>query len=159
VTGLVLTDADANNHGPFNLQFYLDGNGNAVSATMDVDDVTAGPSFQQTSGATIAGAYAAGAGGFEPVAGFGWSAVGPITVSSAGAVAGFTDFNYLTVADTANVPLTGTVASGSGTITGLGAVSATTPDTFNFYAIDNNRAFGIETDDTQLGLTYSQFQN
>ncbi len=161
VTGLVLTDADANNHGPFNLQFYLDGNGNAVSASMDITDVTSGPAYQQTSGAGVAGAYASGAGGFEPVAGVEWSAVGPITVSSTGAVAGFTDFNYFSDPQvlTANVPLSGTITAGSGTITGLGAVSPTTADTFDFYVIDSNRVFGIETDDTQLGLTYSQFQN
>jgi hypothetical protein len=54
-------------------------------------------------------------------------------------------------------------SSGAVTITGLGAdsVAAGTPtsNTFNLYVIDSNRAFGVETDNVQLGLFYTLFQN
>ncbi len=49
------------------------------------------------------------------------------------------------------------------TITGLGADSdasgTPTSDTFDLYVIDPNRAFGVETDNVQLGLFYTLFQN
>jgi hypothetical protein len=53
--------------------------------------------------------------------------------------------------------------SGTATITGLGAdsIAAGTPtsNTFNLYVIDSNRAFGVETDNAQLGVFYTLLQN
>jgi hypothetical protein len=160
LAGVVLTDM-VNGNPPltFNLQFYLDGSGNAPAASMDVTDNTAGPAYQQTSGASANGAFASGALGVSGTTGRAWSAVGPITYNSTnGAVAGFTDFNYFGTTS-ANTTLSGTVVNGNGPITGLGADTPANSDTFYFYVIDNNRGFGIETDNVQLGLIYLQFQN
>ncbi|MGB9234273.1 MAG: hypothetical protein WCC04_07650 [Terriglobales bacterium] len=150
--------------GSATLQVYLDGNGNALVASMDINDVAAGPAFQQTSGASLSGKYALGAIGVSGQTADFWSAAGPINISG-GAIgsSSFTDFNYFDTPSPSvlapDVPLTGTVSSSS-SITGLGADSIATPpltsDTFDFYVIDSLRAFGIETDNTQLGLLYLQ---
>jgi hypothetical protein len=54
-------------------------------------------------------------------------------------------------------------SSGSVKITGLGADSdasgTPTSNTFDIYVIDPNRAFGIETDNVQLGLFNTLLQN
>ncbi len=144
--------------GPATLQLYLDGNGNALVASMDANDVTAGPAYQQTSGASFSGSYALGATGVSGTTVNFWSAAGPINMSSNGAIGSgsFTDFNYFNTSHTPDVSLTGTVATPSGTITGLGADVPANSDTFDFYVIDGLRAFGIETDTTQLGLLYFQ---
>jgi hypothetical protein len=143
--------------GPATLQFYLDGNGNALFATMDGNDANAGPAYQQTSGATISGNYALSGFGYD-FSLFSWSAVGPMGVTS-GTIANtsFTDYNFDSVLSP-NVALTGTIASGVGTIVGLDADNPVNTDTFDFYLIDNNRAFGIESDANQLGLLYTQRQ-
>jgi hypothetical protein len=151
-----------------NFQFYVDGNGNATAASMDANDVTAGPAFLQTPSATISGNYGLTATG---VGNNGlWSAVGPVSVSS-GAIGNnsFNDFNYLDLANQvsftdANVPLSGTLASGNSTITGLGAdalenTGTSGPNDFIFYVIDGNRAWGIESDNVQLGLLFTQLQH
>jgi hypothetical protein len=142
------------------LQFYIDGNGNALMATMDPNDTTSGPAFRQASGATFAGSYALGAVGLG--ANGLWSAVGPANISSGAVGTGsFTDFDYFNDAGTdavptADVALTGTAAASGGTLTGLDADTPADSDPFDFYVIDNFRAFGIETDLTQLGLLYFQ---
>src|SRR5208283_1064294 len=159
---------------PATLQLYLDGNGNALLASMDLYDFTAGPAFQQTAGASLSGSYALSGVGVSVTTLNTWSAVGSINIGSNGAIGSgsFTDFNYF--AETlpasecgtatytcADVPLTGTASTPGGTITGLAADSILTPpllsDTLNFYVIDGLRAFGIETDlNTQTGLLYLQ---
>ena len=161
---------------PATLQVYLDGNGNALLASMDPYDFTAGPAFQQTAGASLSGTYALSGTGVSATTFNNWSAVGPMIIGSNGAIASgsFTDFNYFAatlpatecVAATstcADVPLTGTASAtiGTSTITGLGADSILTPplapNTFDFFVIDGLRAFGIETDlNTQTGLLYLQ---
>ena len=174
VSGLVLTD-EVNGNPPLTiaLDLYLDGNGNAVVATMDLNDITAGPAFQQAAGASFSGNYALGASGVSNSTGNFWSAAGPVSIGSGGAIGStsFTDFNYFdatmptsecgagATSTCAHVPLTGTVSSPS-SINGLGADSIVAPplvpDTFDFYVIDSLRAFGIETDAIQLGLLYFQ---
>jgi hypothetical protein len=77
---------------------------------------------------------------------------------------GITDSNYLKATHPiVDVTLSGMSGSGSATITGLGAdsIAAGTPtsNTFNLYVIDPNRAFAVETDNVQLGLFYTLFQN
>ena len=158
---------------PATLQLYLDGKGNALMASMDVFDFTAGPAFKQTSGASLSGAYALSGAGVSVNTFNNWSAVGPISIDSGGAIGAgsFTDFDYfgstlpadlcgVAATTCADVPITGT----TGTITGLGAdsIAAGPPlvsDTFDFYIIDGLRAFGIETDpaqEFQTGLLYLQ---
>jgi len=162
VTGLLVKDTVTSNlYGPVTLQLYLDGTGNAVSASMDNNDSFAGPAFQQTTGATPAGNYAVNGFGVSATTADAWSAVGQVSAN----VSGFTDFNYFnaTTPTSANVAISGTASGGSATITGLGAdsiaVGTPTSNTFNLYVIDSNRAFGIETDNVQLGLFYTLLQN
>jgi hypothetical protein len=159
---------------PATLQLYLDGNGNALMASMDLYDFTAGPAFKQTGGASLSGSYALSGVGVSATTFNTWSAVGPINIGSNGTIGSgsFTDFNYFsetlpatecgTAAPTcADLALSGTASNPNGPITGLDADSILTPpivpDTFDFYVIDSLRAFGIETDlDTQTGLLYLQ---
>jgi len=153
------------------IQLYLDGNGNALVATMHPSYVFAGPAFQQTASATVSGNYAISGTG---VSGFTlnlWSSVGPVLNISSGTIGAgsFTDFNYYgeTLAaspcpGTGNtcpdVSLTGTIDTTTATITGLGADSLitgpATSNTFNVYPIDSSSAFAIESDSTQLGLLF-----
>ena len=159
---------------PATLQLYLDGNGNALLASMDLYDWTAGPAFKQTLGASLSGSYALSGVGVSITTLNTWSAVGPIIIGSNGTIGAgsFTDFNYfaetlpatecVTAASTcAHLALTGTASNPNGPITGLDADSILAPpivpDTFDFYVIDGLRAFGIETDlNTQTGLLYLQ---
>ncbi len=159
---------------PATLQLYLDGNGNALLASMDLYDWTAGPAFKQTVGASLSGSYALSGVGVSITTLNTWSAVGPIIIGSNGTIGAgsFTDFNYfaetlpatecVTAASTcAHLALTGTASNPNGPITGLDADSILAPpivpDTFDFYVIDGLRAFGIETDlNTQTGLLYLQ---
>ncbi len=161
VTGLIVKDSVTSNlFGPITLQLYLDGAGNATAVSMDKSDSFAGPAFQQTASASLAGNYALNAYGISATTGDPWSAVAQVSTSGSG----ITDSNYLKASNPiAGVTLSGMTGSGSATITGLGADSdaAGTPtsNTFNLYVIDSNRAFGAETDNVQLGLFYTLFQN
>jgi hypothetical protein len=161
VTNLLVKDAVTSNlYGPITLQLYLDGAGNATAVAMDKSDSFAGPAFQQTASASLAGNYALNAYGISAKTGDPWSAVGQVSTSGSG----ITDSNYLKATPPiANVTLSGMTGSGSATITGLGAdsVAAGTPtsNTFNLYVIDSNRGFAVETDNVQLGLDYTLFQH
>lgn len=161
LTGLIVKDAATSNlYGPITLQVYLDGAGNAVSASMDKSDSFAGPAFQQTTGSSLNGNYALNAFGVSATTADAWSAVGQVSTSGSG----ITDSNYLKASHPiADVTLSGMGSSGAVTITGLGAdsVAAGTPtsNTFDMYVIDANRSFGVETDNAQLALFYTLFQN
>jgi len=162
VTGLIVKDsASSKLYGPITLQLYLDGTGNATDVSMDKSDSFAGPAFQQTASASLAGNYALNAFGTSGTTTHTWSAVGHVSTDGTG----FTDSNYLKATHpiATDVTLSGMASSGSATITGLGAdsVAAGTPtsNTFNLYVIDSNRAFGVETDNVQLGLFYTLFQH
>ncbi|HSZ63028.1 MAG TPA: hypothetical protein VK828_14590 [Terriglobales bacterium] len=161
LTGLILKDtATSNLYGPITLQLYLDGAGNAVSASMDNNDSFAGPAFQQTTSSALAGNYALNAFGISATTFNAWSAVGQVATSGSG----ITDSNYLKpTPPIADVSLSGFGTSSPLTITGLGADSdasgTPTSDTFDIYVIDANRAFGVETDNVQLGTFYTLFQN
>ena len=172
VTVSSLTTANPNT--PATLQLYLDGNGNAFVVSMDANDVTAGLAFQQTAGASVSGSYAVTANGTtpftttDPVTGikttviYSWAAVG-LTSASNGTATGFTDLNVLTNpqvtgTETADVSLNGT-SSGTGdiltgTIGGLGYLAGA--NQYNYYVIDNNRVFAIETDANQLSEAFAQ---
>jgi len=166
---------------PATLQLYLDGKGNALLATMDLYDFTAGPAFQQTAGASLSGTYALSGTGVSFTCFNNWSAVGSINIGSSGTIGSgsFTDFDYLVTTPPlsgcdfatstyTDVSLTGTASTPNGPITGLGADSIAagpplTSNTFDFFVIDGLRAFGIETDGvgidvtpTQTGLLYLQ---
>jgi len=161
LTNLLVKDtATSKLYGPITLQLYLDGAGNAAAVSMDKADSFAGPAFQQTASASLAGNYALNAYGISATTGDPLSAVGQVSTSGNG----ITDSNYLKATNPiAGVTLSGMTGSGTATITGLGADSvaagAPTSNTFNIYVIDSNRAFGVETDNVQLGLFYTLFQN
>ena len=156
---------------PATLQLYLDGSGNALVVSMDANDFTAGPSYLQSTSPSFSGSYAVSAVGFAG-SGNQWSAAASITIGSGTIGSGsFTDFNYFGATLTTpecgaagpicpDLTLTGTVSGTTGTITGLGAASIAQPplksDTFDFYVIDGLRAFGIESDTTQIGLLFLQ---
>ena len=66
VTGLIVKDSVTSNlYGPITLQLYLDGAGNATAVSMDKSDSFAGPAFQQTASASLAGNYALNAYGIS----------------------------------------------------------------------------------------------
>lgn len=161
-----LTLGDQSGH----IQLYLDGNGNALMASMNTSDVLAGPAFEQTASATVSGNYAVNAIGVSEATLNLWSAVGPINIATGTIGAGsFTDFNYYGAAFSAgqcetagntcpDVALSGTLSTTTGSITGLGADSllagSPTANSFNVYPIDSSHAFVIESDVDQLGLLY-----
>jgi hypothetical protein len=161
-----LTLGDQSGH----INLYLDGNGNALMASMNSSDVLAGPAFEQTASATVSGNYAMNAIGISESTLNLWSAVGPINVASGTIGAGsFTDFNYYGAAFSAtqcgvagntcpDVTVSGTLSTTTGSITGLGADSllagSPSANSFNVYPIDSAHAFAIENDVYQLGLLY-----
>ncbi|MGD0471520.1 MAG: hypothetical protein ABSA54_24355 [Terriglobales bacterium] len=161
LTGLLVKDTVTSKvYGPITLQLYLDGTGDAVSASMDNNDSFAGPAFEQTTGSSLAGNYALSAFGVSATTADAWSSVGQVSTTGSG----ITDSNYLKASHPiADVTLSGMGSSGSVKITGLGADSdasgTPTSNTFDIYVIDPNRAFGIETDNVQLGLFNTLLQN
>ncbi|HUB01277.1 MAG TPA: hypothetical protein VL983_01280 [Terriglobales bacterium] len=175
-TGRVtITGLTAGALGPASLRLYLDGNGNALTVSMDSSEVTAGSSFQQTVGASLtASSYSISADGTSPPtestqpwaplsdSNVPWSAVGIISADGSGNLTGFTDIGTLGGPQTTDVTLSGT-ASGSnqvlsGTITGLDAASETNQDGFAYYVVDGTRCVAIETDTAQLGLGFLELQ-
>jgi len=172
VTIPTITDGTIN----FNLQVYLDGNGNALAISLDNKDVLGGRGYLQTgagsfTAASFNGPYALGAGGVD-VTGFEFDAVGLFSADGVGAFAGFVDLNwsgplYTDAPVSGTFVTTGTAASNGifsgGTITGLdlttcvffGGTPGCTADAFNYYLIDaTGDNIAIETDANQLTLGY-----
>ncbi len=167
----------------FNLQLYLDGNGNALAISMDTGDVLVGRGYQQTAptdgfvAGNFSGTYAMSADGVDATNGYYFAAIGAITADGTSALTGGTaDVNWFdgagyTGVQTPDVAVTGTfnasVATGAagiftGTITGLDQDSCSTTcstDAFDFYLIDSSGDnIAIETDANQLTLGYFQLQ-
>jgi hypothetical protein len=166
VAGLTTTNPST----PANLVLYLDGGGNASVVSMDANEVTAGVAFQQTSGASVSGAYAMAANGntfiTDPIGGltarYPWSAIGLVSAGS-GKASGFTDLNVLTNpqvsgTQTPNVTLNGTSSGTGNLLTGVigGLGYANTSNQYDYYVIDNNRALAIETDAAQLSEAFAE---
>jgi len=169
----------------FNLQFYLDGNGNAPVISMDSSDAIAGPGYQQTGGgsftaASFSGVYAMNASGLQIPAGTAsfnqseFDAIGPVTANGAGTFSGFADLNAFNgspfqgipgfTVQTPNLTVTGAVTPSpngvfTGTITGLNVVTNSNQDAFTYYMVDSTRAVTIETDPSQLTLGYFEVQS
>lgn len=161
ITGL--TDGvTANNPDTFNLELYVDGNGNAVAISLDVADVIGGTAYEQggvgsfTAGA-LSGTYALNVSGYDGVNELEYDAVGPIAADGVGALNTTTvDLNWLNAALDPGATVTGTFTAAStgifpGTLVGLD-VSGGTTDTYTYYLIDTTRAVAIEVDGTQWGL-------
>jgi hypothetical protein len=157
-----LTDSASNS---FNVQFYLDGNGNALAITLDPSDVVSGEAVEQTavdSDANFTGNYAMATfgwddGNFDP-----FTSVGPVAGTGTGdTLSGTADINWADNATYTGQAFTGTYAAWTtggilspGTITGLDLDSSfSATDSFNFYLIDSQGdGVTIETDQANLTL-------
>jgi hypothetical protein len=180
-----VTDASATIS--YNVQLYLDGNGNALAITLDLTDVLGGTGAQQAgagsfTAASFAGPYGFGTGGVDFNYDGPFATVGPVTADGVGTISGFADVNWLNffaVADETftGAPVTGTfVTTGAaaangifgGTITGLDLTTCTlftagapgcTADVFDYYLLDaTGDNIAIETDINQLTLGVFQQQ-
>jgi len=168
-----ITDGTAD----FNLQLYIDGNGNLVSISLDDSDVLSGRGWQQSgtgafTAGSFTGAYAMGATGWELGDDEEFDAVGEVVADGVGTFTGFADYNWFgdTPPTYPNAPVSGTFVAASsgvftGTITGLDAdncqlfsgdgAPGCTADAFSFYLIDaTGDNIAIETDTTQVTLGY-----
>jgi hypothetical protein len=170
VTGL--TDGDIS----FNLQLYLDGNGNALAISLDENDVVGGFGFMQPSAAvgaftssSLNGAYGLDVTGWDVNYDGEFDAVGPVTADGSSAITGTVDLNWLFTSTFPDVAVTGTFTANANGIfsdglTGLdlttcatfGGEGCTSPDAFNYYLTGDTAgdAFAIETDLNQLTLGY-----
>lgn len=142
---------------PFAFQLYLDGSGNAMELGDDTSQLSHGRAYQQTGSTTTlsAGNYGMTGFGFGNVNNTapGWSAAGPATIASGGAVTGYTDYNLAGKTPVSNVALTGTVAASSVlNLTGINAASVTTSNPYYYFSIDGTRFLAIENDGGQLGI-------
>ena len=165
-----LNDGSANNITNFNLQLYLDGNGNALAISLDSYDVISGLGYQQTGGGSFTagsfnGTYVLDASGADATGENAIDAVGPVIADGVGTFAGSVDLNWIfNTGPAADLPVSGAfTAAGSGvftgTITGLDVLNNTNPDAFAYYLIDTTRAVAIETDPNQLTLGYFVLQH
>jgi hypothetical protein len=144
VTLTGVTDGNVNtfNSEPvtFNLQFYLDGNGNLTALSMDPIDVLGGRGFEQSGSASIAGssfvnAYALGVTGYDDNNEEEFDAAGGVVADGSANITGSVDVNwYLSSAGVAGsttdlptytaAPVTGTFTAAAGapftgTVTGV----------------------------------------
>jgi hypothetical protein len=168
-TGRVSIPGMTDGNVTFNLQLYLDGNGNALAITLDNTDVLAGLGYQQTGGGSFTassfkGTYALNAVGVDLNNHDELDAVGPVAANGAGALAGSADLNWIFInGPTPDLPVSGTftaAASGifTGTLTGLDVTTVTNGDAFAYYLVDPTRVIGIETDPNQLTLGFFLLQ-
>jgi hypothetical protein len=151
----------------FNIQLYVDGNGNALMLTADTTDELAGPAFQQTASATMSGTYVMNDTGADGTNEDELDAVGPVTTGT-GTFSGFADLNWLNTGtsgtQTADLTVTGAftapsggVSTGTGnTITGLDVTTAANADAFDYYVVDSTRVIALDVDAnlSQLDLAF-----
>jgi hypothetical protein len=163
VAGVTDSAAVAN----FNLQMYLDGNGNAYILTMDSTDAVVGFSSLQTSSSLTDGdfkhVYAMDTGGLDGMESGQFSTVGQVKANGTGDTissnASFADYNWLYEFNGTDEPFGGTYVLStpgilSGSITGLDFDSSfANPDAVDIYLIDTDGdSVLIETDTNQLML-------
>jgi hypothetical protein len=152
LSNIMLSNANIGN-GPYSLQLYVDGNGNAFELGNDAIQQSTGPSFVQN-GSLAPGQFAIAAQGFaatdnQEV----WGAVGPVTIDGSLNWNGFTDYNVFNGTPLTNVPLTGTTNTGGiFELTGLSALqNPLGPGEFGYYPISATKVLAIELDDNQPG--------
>jgi hypothetical protein len=155
LTNVTVTGSNIGN-GPFSIQFYLDGSGNALQLGTDTVEGSSGLAYQQTSTQQIAaGKYVIGAEGFAATQGKPtWAAVGPVTLDNQLSWTGFTDYNVFGGTPAANAALSGTTNTTTSifSITGLNAVNPPpAAPQFTYWPIDTSRALAIELDAGQSG--------
>jgi|HubBroStandDraft_6_1064221.scaffolds.fasta_scaffold00160_11 hypothetical protein len=157
----------------YNVQLYLDGNGNALAIALDSTDVLGGAgSMQSGAGTFSAGSFnlayglnATGWGGSATPSGNNeLDVAGPVTADGVGTFGGYVDFNWLnspgpTYPDVGVFGQFSTADAASvngiftGTIAGLDVTINTNTDAFNYYLIDAiGDNIAIETDLNQLTL-------
>ncbi len=152
----------------FNLQLYVDGNGNALAISLDTTDVMGGVAYLQTGGGSFTagslnGSYALNISGYDGVNVIEYNAVGPISADGVGTLSSPTiDLNLLGVPLTPGIPVAGTFTAAAtgvfpGTLVGLD-VSGGTTDTYTYYLVDTTRVVAIEVDGTQWGLGTLELQ-
>ncbi len=163
-TGRVTLTGVTDGSHTFDLQLYVDGNGNALAISMDASDVLQGLGYQQTSSAAIAGTYVMDATGADFTGEQEFDDVGLVATTGTGTFASGSsgvDSNWLNDGITplpASVTVTGAFSStGTGTgntITGLDISAPTSPDAFDYYVADSTKVIAIENDGNQLTLVY-----
>ncbi len=156
---------------PTNVQLYLDGNGHALSISMDPGDILNGVGYQQAASAVgafnasaLANGYAMGVTGWDINYDGEFDAVSSTAADGVGTTTGLADINWLVFGAPVTYtdePVTGTFTSSSngiftGTITGLDLTdcqfanvlnAGCSADTFNYYLFDLfGDGFVIETD-------------
>ena len=165
----------------YNVQLYLDGNGNARVLSMDNNDEFVGVSNQQKgslSVSTFIGTYAMGVIGVDPTSFNDINAVGPVVADGVGSVPGFVDLNWIfslspgpTFPDAPVSPATfaATATPGifTGNVTGLDVTNCQmytpdgagcTADAFTYYLVNAGTVVGIENDANQLTLVRFELQ-
>jgi|HubBroStandDraft_6_1064221.scaffolds.fasta_scaffold00160_13 hypothetical protein len=177
-TGDVSLIAQTDGTNTYNVQLYLDGNGNALAITLDGNDVLSGYGFLQSAAdvglftaANLNGPAGVDFTGTDAAETEELDAVGAVAADGVSAIAGTVDLNWYTVSGPiAGAPVTGTFtaqADGifSDGLTGLDVTSCTlftaagagcTSDIFNYYLTGDaaGDGFAIETDINQLSLGY-----
>jgi len=165
----------------YNLQLYLDGNGNARVLSMDNNDELAGVANQQKgslSASTFSGTYAMGVIGVDSTNLNEFDAVGPVVADGVGTFPGFVDLNWIfssspgptfsnSPVSPATFAATSTAGIFTGNITGIdvtdcqvyeAATTACTADAFTYYFVNSNTVVGIENDANQLTLLRFELQ-
>ncbi|HLW88750.1 MAG TPA: hypothetical protein VKR57_09660 [Terriglobales bacterium] len=165
----------------YNVQLYLDGNGNARALSMDSSDEFVGVSNQQKgslNGSIFSGTYAMGVIGVDPISFNEIDAVGPVVADGVGSFPGFVDLNWIlslspgpTFADApvspATFDATGTPGVFTGNVTGLDVTNCQvyspggpgcTADAFTYYLVNASTVVGIENDVNQLTLLRFELQ-
>jgi hypothetical protein len=166
-TGRVTVTGATDGNYAFNLQFYLDGNGNLMSLTMDGADVLGGRGFEQSGGASLAAgsfinAYALGVTGYDNESGNEFDAAGGVVADGSANIAGTADVNWylstggvLVVSPTTTItglptyvdaPVTGTFTAAAsapfqGSVTGVDLLSCPIFDPTAEGATCNNDTF------------------
>jgi hypothetical protein len=148
----------------FDMQVYIDGNGNSITLTVDAADVMEGIGYTQDTSGTFTGTYVLAATGADDTnLATELDAVGPIASDGTSAFSGFVDLNYLGAsAPTPNVAVSGTFTTPAGgvstgatnTLTGLDVLTTTNADVFDYYVVDTTRVIGVEVDSNQNTLGY-----
>jgi hypothetical protein len=165
----------------FNIQLYLDGNGNALAISMDSTDAIGGFGFMQPTAAVgafassnFSGSYGLDVTGWDVNYDGEFDAVGPVSADGTSAITGTVDLNWLNFAVAPATypaaPVTGTfTANANGVfsdgLTGLDLTDCTlftsggagcSADLFNYYLTGDTAGdtFAIETDLNQITLGY-----
>jgi hypothetical protein len=167
----------------YNLQLYLDGNGNARVLSMDGNDEIDGIANLQKgslAASTFSGTYAMGAVGFDPNFLDEFDAVGPVVADGTANFPGLVDLNWVfnptppgpTLTDNPVTPATFVATSTAGIFTGnitgidvtncqvynAGTTAGCTNDAFTYYFVNASTVVGIENDANQLTLIRFELQ-